>query len=204
MLGPNTTGNGPRRLSHFTAREFLKYGRISEEAFESYFKFGFVRDPWDRVVSTYKYFRIGGEFKRFVCDVLPNSLMKSDYYGYFVRPQYEYLYDDKGECMVDYVGRFERLAEDFQIVRAKVGLGAELPHKNQHASPDIPLMSRIRQAALGLRALNLAHVAGAFSEKEVKPSARDYFDKESAAAIGEMYAADVKAFGYAFDRKPRA
>lgn len=199
FLGANPDRRkGPRRLSHFSASELLSSGYISKEQFDSYFKFSFVRDPWDRVVSTYKYLRVGGEFKRFACDVLPNSLMKSSYYGYFVRPQYEYLYDGEGNCLVDFTGRFERLEEDFDTVREKLALETELPHKNQHVSPRIPLASRFRQAALGALALNPAHVVAAFGTKQVRPRPRDYFDRESAEAVGEIYKRDADTFGYEF------
>jgi hypothetical protein len=200
LLGPNPDPRrGPRRLSHLTARELRSFGYISPGLFDSYFKFAFVRDPWDRAVSTYKYLRIGGEFKRFVCDILPNSLMNSDYYGYFVRPQYDYLHDDQGNRLVDFVGRFERLEDDFNVIRKRLRLGAALPHKNQHLSSRIPLASRVRQAAFGALALSPAHVIAAFRAKEVHERPEDYFDKESAALIGEIYKADVDAFGYEFE-----
>ena len=198
LIGANPGNQGPRRISHFTAVELLESGHITRKLFESYFKFGFVRDPWDRAVSTYKYLRIGGEFKRFACDILPNSLSKSAYFGYFVRPQHAFLYDRNGECLVDFVGRFERLEQDFEIVSDRLELDATLPHKNQHRSPHIPVKSRLRQAAFGIAALNLSHVMGAFGTKEIRKRPRDYFDAESAAFVGEFYKDDVNTFGYRF------
>jgi hypothetical protein len=199
LLGPNPDkGCGPRRLNHFTAAEFVKCGRVSREDFDSHYKFGFVRDPWDRVVSTYKYLRLGGEFKRFACDILPNSLMKSDYYGYFVRPQHDYLYDLQGNCLVDFVGRFERLDEDFETVARRVKLNTTLPHENQHVPSGIPLASRIRQTALAALAMSPAYIWAAWGDKEVHPSPKDYFDCESAGVVGELYRLDASAFGYAF------
>jgi hypothetical protein len=199
LLGPNKAGTpGPRRLSHLTANEMISLDYISEDLFKKYFKFSIVRDPWDRVVSTYKYLRLGGDFKRFVCDVLPNSLMKLETYEYFVRPQHDYLYDSQGNCLVDFVGRFERLDQDFEIVARRVMLNAALPHKNKHAGSGIPLASRFRQTALGALALSPAHVLAAWGDKEVHRSPKDYFDSESAGVVGELYKLDATAFGYAF------
>jgi hypothetical protein len=199
LLGPNPDkGCGPRRLNHFTAAEFVKCGRVSREVFNAYYKFGFVRDPWDRVVSTYKYLRLGGDFKRFVCDILPNSLMESDYYGYFVRPQHDYLYDSQGNCLVDFVGRFERLYEDFGIVARRVKLNAALPHKNRDAGSGIPFASRVRQTAFGAFALSPAYIRAAWGDKQVHPSPRAYYDSESAGVVGELYKLDASTFGYAF------
>lgn len=36
------------------------YQHISEEKFEQYFKFAFVRNPWDRVFSAYQFLAQGG------------------------------------------------------------------------------------------------------------------------------------------------
>ena len=124
--------------------------------------------------------------------------MKSDYYGYFVRPQHDYLYDDEGRLLVDFVGRFEQLGQDFETVRKQLKLTTALPHKNKHVSPSIPLASRFRQAALGSLAMSPAHVAAAFGTKEKHPRAREYFDAESASVVGEIYKRDVQAFGYEF------
>jgi hypothetical protein len=199
LVGPNPDPNrGPRRLSHLTAEDFLKFGYVTQDLFDAYFKFGFVRNPWDRVVSIYKYLRIGGDFKKFACDVLPNSLWTS-YYGYFVRPQYDFLYDDSGRCLVDFVGRFETIVEDFDKVRKRLHLKGALPHKNQLFSPQITMKGRLGHAALGVRALNLAHVVGAFGPKDVRGSPKEYFDAESVAVVGEIYKDDVSAFGYHFE-----
>lgn len=199
VLGPNAKTRGPRRLSHFRLVDLLENGYISPTNAAQYFKFAFVRCPWDRVVSTYRYLRIGGEFKRFVCDVLPNSLMGSRQYGYFVMPQRNYTHGAHGDCLVDFVGRFERISEDFQFVREKLGLHPNLPHRNRHQPSPVSIPSKLRQAALGLYNLNAAHFVGAFKQKEHHSNFRNYFDPESAAVVGELYKDDVSTFNYSFD-----
>lgn len=198
VLGPNIGKVGPRRLSHFTIPELIESGHIDAKGVSSYFKFGFVRNPWDRLVSTYRYLQIGGEFKRFACDVLPNSLWKSKHYGYFVRPQFEYLHDRNGKILVDFTGRFECLDEDFGLVRQTLGISAPLLHVNKPRNHAPPLSSKLRQAAFGALMLNYAHMSGALQRKEAHGNFRAYYDAESASFIGNLYQKDVSLFQYTF------
>lgn len=45
--------------------------------------------------------------------------------------QYHYAYAPGGEKRVDFVGRFEDLARDFQHVTDRIGIDAALPHRNK-------------------------------------------------------------------------
>jgi hypothetical protein len=44
--------------------------------------------------------------------------------------QLEWLKDDHGELSLDRIGRFESLAEDFEVIRDALGMGGPLPHMN--------------------------------------------------------------------------
>ena len=44
-------------IGHVKASDYI---RIDKNKFESYFSFGFVRNPYDRVVSAYHYLKNGG------------------------------------------------------------------------------------------------------------------------------------------------
>ena len=84
----------PRVVSHLTATEMLSQHYISEELFNSYYKFSIVRNPIDRLYSTYKYWGYSPviTFDRFIKTILP-KLIKTDKYNFFVRTQSEYLFD---------------------------------------------------------------------------------------------------------------
>jgi hypothetical protein len=44
--------------------------------------------------------------------------------------QYHYAYSPDGEKLVDFVGRFENIQNDFQVVAEKIGIDVNLPHRN--------------------------------------------------------------------------
>jgi len=46
--------------------------------------------------------------------------------------QLPWILDEKGECMVDFIGRFERLQDDFDKICDRVDIPrSKLPHKNK-------------------------------------------------------------------------
>ncbi len=119
---------GPERLAHLTADEYVNCGYISPELFSRYFKFTFVRNPWDRLVSEYKYRGYDNQFSLddFIRYHLPKAGM-SDNYRHLI-PQSHFFSKDHN---VDFIGRFENLQDDFTVVAEKLGLETSLlPHVN--------------------------------------------------------------------------
>ena len=48
-----------------------------------------------------------------------------------LRLQKDFVTDQEGNLIVDFVGRYERLAEDFDTVCQQLNIKTRLPHKNQ-------------------------------------------------------------------------
>jgi hypothetical protein len=110
--------------------------------FQDYFKFSFVRNPWDRLVSCYyskvwqqetmlPHLRKLGfhpqmQFKEFVTTVCQ---IPDDQADEHFKSQYA-LITNKGEIAPDFVGRFERLSEDWEKLRLHLQsrLNRMLPH----------------------------------------------------------------------------
>jgi hypothetical protein len=121
---------GPGRLAHLKAREYLDFNYIDQETFNSYFKFSFVRNPYSRMLSVYNYLGYSRiiTFSAFINKVVKKAVERDDF---FYSSQYEYLYDE-GQLMVDYVGKLENLKEDMEFVLKQTGLeGNEIPHINK-------------------------------------------------------------------------
>ena len=108
---------------------------------KTYFKFAFIRNPFDRVYSCYKskfindkkkysielnyfysylfgYLRNCKNFNDFLFKInkIPNFLADRHF-----KSQYSLLYKNN-KCLVDYIGRFENLEKDFEPIRKKYKL----------------------------------------------------------------------------------
>ncbi len=152
--------------------------------YHRYFKFAFVRNPWDRLVSCYwskvrseprmrmgKYGDVSlhsdmsfKEFAEAVCRI-PDEVSNTHF-----RSQHVTICDDGLEknVLADFVGRFENLEEDFGFVAEKIGLNKS----------------------------DLTHYAeGNYSK--IRPY-RDSYDEKLARMVGERYREDANLFDYAF------
>jgi hypothetical protein len=109
---------------------------VGEEIWRSYFKFAFVRNPWDRQISQYLYKtkskRTRPSLERFM------ARKKRAYVT-----SYE-IYTIDGEVAIDYVGRYETLEADLitALARAGVKQTIEIPRTN---------VTRDRDRSLGYR-----------------------------------------------------
>jgi hypothetical protein len=178
---------GPQRLAHLFAAEYVACGHLGETEFDRYFKFAFVRNPWDRLVSEYLY-RGGrrlGSFRSFVTAGAQPADPHLDAWRHLA-PQVRYLYDPAGRLRVDFVGRFERLHDDFARVCARLGLpDASLPHAN---------------AAAGNGRARWRRVPGRAAPPPDKYTR--HYDSRLRDLVAERYAEDVETFGYAFGTPP--
>lgn len=149
---------------------------IGRRAWDGLFRFAFVRNPWDLVVSAYHFEKhyVG---QRHVASAEPDraeAVRRSPDFERFVRiyPLLEpadmtsMIVDDNDRSMVDFVGRFENLESDFAAICERLGLrGTVLPHENR---------------SQGRRAY------------------REYYTAETRDVVARYFERDIKRFGYAF------
>lgn len=125
----------PRHAKVVAAQELLP-----REYFDALFKFAFVRNPWDLQVSSFHHIRrerphyLGGH--ETFADFLRWKLDPERPYQYHIdtsiTPQTDYLIDLRGRIIVDYIGRYEHLHQDFATVCERIGIRAPaLPHERQ-------------------------------------------------------------------------
>ncbi|WP_289098621.1 sulfotransferase family 2 domain-containing protein [uncultured Pseudoalteromonas sp.] len=168
-----------RTLGHYTALEIkTKFPTLYKDSFV----FSFVRNPWSRVVSAYKFAKKGRTesmgvrnpkqyqipefetFERFVKEWL--VLQDVNKLDYIFQPQVLFLTDRNGDVITDYVEKLENLADGVVEIEKYLGRKIKIGRANATSSTD---------------------------------DYRNYYNnKELIGLVGNIYADDIKKFGYEF------
>lgn len=142
---------------------------IGDNQFDSYYKFGFVRNPWDRVVSLYLR-KEGLQMKdKMTFDEFVEWIKYSSSTCIHPVPhanQLDWLVDPHGNMLVDFIGKFENYHNDWGVIANRLGALSELPHKNKN-----PIKRK--------------HYI-------------EYYSKKTMGIIGDKFRVDIDYFGYEF------
>jgi hypothetical protein len=177
---------GTEKLAHLSATEYVEGAYLSAEDFSACFKFSFVRNPWARILSEYRYrnYFHHRSFRDFVLNKLPKPGWDDQYRH--VMPQYDMLHDTEGNLLVDFVGRFENIQQDFDRVCQRLGIAdSGLPHRNRSDKKSRDLRRKIRNFLFMNGENQLQDMAG-------------FYDDETREAVAHYYRKDIETFGYGF------
>jgi len=122
----------------------FNFKSADKKRFERSFKFAFVRHPVDRLLSVHRYLLSGGngtnnkrlsalinseysQFDDFILNYLDSMRLHTEV---LFRPQFSFLCNEYYEVMVDFVGKYETIEQDFKVVADKLDLNTELPRSN--------------------------------------------------------------------------
>lgn len=145
--------------------------------FKDLYSFAFVRNPWDRLVSSYYYLKNGGNcvadledyehyFKRFKSfEHMLENWEDSFYNQIHMMPQARWLYDGS-ECIVNYIGKFERLQQDMNHI---LNTNNMIPRRIKHTN----------------------------ASKHKKYT--KYYNKTTKKIVSEIYKDDIEKFNYKYD-----
>ena len=140
-LRPHMAPGDMEQVGLFVKRQFpiadlakLGHGHISLEQlrkfmdpakFAEYFKFAFVRNPFDRFISYCSFVtREGDAFKADPKKVMRRILSKPPSEHVLFWPQNTFLVDGSGNLLTDYVGRVETMQQSFEFIASKIGIPA--------------------------------------------------------------------------------
>ena len=134
-------GLGSAFLQHLSMQELLDVH--APQALAGYFSFGVVRNPWDRMVSVYRRTdpnlleRASAQGIELAGLAFGEFLERSAALSHaHLAEQSRFLCDASGRTLVDFVARFETLAEDFRKVCERLGAQATLPRLNTSQRDD--------------------------------------------------------------------
>lgn len=152
-----------------------------------YFIFCIVRNPWDLVVSRYKY----GQHKATTLRPFEDWLKKSyeNYLAWRDNPkiraqvedmfcgpfwnQIDWIKDSKNKITVDFIGRFENLQHDFNHILKKIGVtNRTLPHLNKSTNKQ--------------------------EDTNTQEGYRSYYNDDLRNIVFDWFRDDIMYFGYEF------
>lgn len=116
---------------HAKAQDIRKI--LGKEQYEKFFTFAFVRNPWDWQVSLYEYMlQSKNHYQHSLIKEMRNF---EEYIEWRVTQdkhlQKEWVTDEKDNIIVDFIGRFENINEDFQEICKYLGINETLPYVNR-------------------------------------------------------------------------
>jgi chondroitin 4-sulfotransferase 11 len=138
-----------RKWDHLFDRRSIVVEDRFPRRFYKYWSFAFVRNPWDRLVSCYTekirpdgdpenfingvsrvltpfgVFEAGMPFERFAREVaqIPDEEAEPHFLS-----QHKFIVNRAGNLIVDFLGRFETIDDDFALGRQRISAPVELPH----------------------------------------------------------------------------
>ena len=164
----------------------LSYGK---EKFEEYFKFTFVRNPWDRFISLWVKFKeevllqeqFNGLFNLHVDTDFkePQELLRYLLLAHrkglllprWFKSQYEYVHDENLRVLTNYVGMYEKFQFSFDFLCYRI----DVPHKT------LPWSSEEHRR-----------------KKKYGKHYTEWYDDIMINAVAEIYYHDIRTWSYEF------
>lgn len=116
---------------HIKAAELKQ--RVPDKVFDEYYKFGFVRNPWDWQVSLFEYMR--QDHRHFQHELALSFKDFDEYLDWRVNEdlhlQKSFFYDNDNNMIMSKIYKFEELDDAVKDLNETLDLAIEMPHKNK-------------------------------------------------------------------------
>lgn len=175
---------------------------------EQYFKFVFVRNPWNRLVSAYLNKFMQTSPKPFTLEVIQSvyerqnlapdyerSITFKQFIHYLVvtedktlnghwKPQYLFLGNNK----FDFIGKFENLTQDFQYIKQKLNLELDLEWANKtKKTENVNVLENYAD-----------YYPDSLRQLKQMPNYKSFYTPDLVELVRERYRNDVEMFDYEF------
>ena len=183
-----------------TSVELNKRMGMTPQKWDSYYKFTFIRNPYDRMISGWNHMNPSIPFSKYV--LLKHCVPDMEYIHVFMN-QVRHVVNERGQILVQFIGRFESLEEDLDRVLTNLGVYYRIHNpyqrvnKHEHAHYSTYYDTATLQIVNTLIAEDLRAFAGFYPKyekiedfivEEKKRDDREYstvMDFESEAISGE-------------------
>lgn len=168
-------------LQHATSKQLLELDLIKPEIWKSYFKFTFIRNPYDRAYSDYFWImrdrHIKGSFADYInkkgeFDKILNDNSEMTYRGDHLIPQTNF-FSFEGIYKMDFVGRFEQLDEAVFNINKKLDID---------------------------KVFNVHIQKGEYKRKK---HYSHFYNKENKALVEQFFQQDIEILNYKFKKQSK-
>jgi hypothetical protein len=109
------------RHGHLTLAQVRPH--LGADVFDTFFKFAFVRNPFDRFVSYCSFItREKGQFDRDPNAVMHHFLANPQWNHILFQPQHHFVTDGRGKLLTDHIGRVEEMQESYDEIARRIGI----------------------------------------------------------------------------------
>ena len=159
-------------LQHLLASQVRE--EVGAKIFEEFYKFAFIRNPWDRIVSQFTYMQQRPDLMDYIgmssnteFKVYLELIQQKEHVQWI--PQHNFLFNEQKTLLVDQIGRLETFKTDFSSILANLKLD---------------------------ESMQVAHI----NRTERQPITEYYNDRETVEIVADIYSEDIKLFEYCFDQ----
>jgi hypothetical protein len=172
-----------RFMGHVRASDIERWGTAELRSLPS---FAITRNPWDRLVSAYRYSRrlhdvdwkagpsVPAVVRKQIPDIHTFAAFVIEWLQYqnvskmnlIYQPQSLFVCDHRGRVCIDHIGKFEDFAPTYLFIKEHLGPMPALPKTNRSGEP---------------------------------VDYKTFYTPELIDIVGELYSQDVRNFGYSFE-----